>query len=386
MTKEEILTNQALDQHMLFYDPLLKRARRDMKDGKPYLHYVDEKKGIKILDYGRAEFNFKAPDAKEVYIKGWGGSMGQRFDLSPVGDGYWQGVGEGILAGFHYCDFYVDGIRTVNPLAPVGYGGLRVCNFFEMPAEDSAFWLLQNVPHGDVRMEQYTSTVNGRVKAAFIYTPPGYDEQPDKRYPVLYIQHGVGENETGWIWQGKLNYIADNLIAEGKCEEMIIVVNSGYAFVDGKIDMFLPGDFDHELVEDCIPFVDKRFRTLADREHRAIAGLSLGSAQAFTIGLNHRRDTFAYVGVFSGGVAEKSNFGDYDLTEVFADGEEFNRFVKLLFVSWGSNEPMGERNAEFLDKIALEKGIQSVRYVPFGWHEWDVWRHAAHEYMQLLFK
>ncbi len=388
MTKQEILNNQALQQHMLFFSPLNRKAQRDNSgpNGRPRLHYVEEKQGVKILDYGVAEFNFYAPEAKTVSVKGWGGSMPQQFDLHPTENGYWQCVGEGILPGFHYCDFYVDGVRTINQLAPVGYGGFRVVNFFEMPEADSAFWLMQNVPHGDVRMEQYTSSVNGRVKAAWVYTPPTYDQNPDKRYPVLYIQHGVGENETGWIWQGKLNYIADNLIAEGKCEEMIIVVNSGYAFVDGQIDMFLPGDFDRELVQDCIPFIDKKFRTLTDKDHRAIAGLSLGSAQAFTIGLAHRKDTFSYVGVFSGGVAAKSAFGGYDMTDVFADGEAFNRDIKLLFVSWGTHEPMGEPNAEFLDQIEREQGIKAVRHTHEGWHEWDVWRYAAHAYMQLLFK
>ena len=388
MTKQEILNNQALQQHMLFFSPLNRKAQRDNSgpNGRPRLHYVEEKQGVKILDYGVAEFNFYAPEAKTVSVKGWGGSMPQQFDLHPTENGYWQCVGEGILPGFHYCDFYVDGVRTINQLAPVGYGGFRVVNFFEMPEEGSAFWLMQNVPHGDVRMEQYTSSVNGRVKAAWVYTPPTYDQNPDKRYPVLYIQHGVGENETGWIWQGKLNYIADNLIAEGKCEEMIIVVNSGYAFVDGQIDMFLPGDFDRELVQDCIPFIDKKFRTLTDKDHRAIAGLSLGSAQAFTIGLAHRKDTFSYVGVFSGGVAAKSAFGGYDMTDVFADGEAFNRDIKLLFVSWGTHEPMGEHNAEFLDQIEREQGIKAVRHTHEGWHEWDVWRYAAHAYMQLLFK
>ena len=175
-------------------------------------------------------------------------------------------------------------------------------------------------------------------------------------------------------------------MAEGKCEEMIIVVNRGYAFVDGQIDMFLPGDFDRELVHDCIPFIDKKFRTLTDKDHRAIAGLSLGSAQAFTIGLAHRKDTFSYVGVFSGGVAAKSAFGGYDMTDVFADGEAFNRDIKLLFVSWGTHEPMGEHNAEFLDQIEREQGIKAVRHTHEGWHEWDVWRYAAHAYMQLLFK
>ena len=386
MTREEILRNQALDQHMLFFSPLNKKAVFERDGERPRIYYVPEKPGVRVLDFGKAEFNFYAPEAITVTVKGWGGSMPQEYALQAVEKGYWQCVAEDVLPGFHYCDFFVDGVRTVNPLAPVGYGGFRVCNFFEMPEADSDFWLLQDVPHGELRMEQYTSSVNGRVKACWVYTPPGYDAHPRRRYPVLYIQHGAGENETGWFWQGKLNYIADNLIAAGKCPEMIIVANSGYAFEEGRIDMFLPGDFDRELTQDCIPFIDKRFRTLADKDNRAIAGLSLGSAQAFTIGLDHRRDLFSWIGVFSGGVGYKGMFDSYDVTEAFADGEAFNRDIKLLFVSWGSHEPMGERNAAFLDEIEQEKGIRAVRHVHEGWHEWDVWRHAACEYMQRIFR
>ena len=387
MTKQEILNNQALQQHMLFFSPLNRKAQRDNSgpNGRPRLHYVEEKQGVKILDYGVAEFNFYAPEAKTVSVKGWGGSMPQQFDLHPAENGYWQCVGEGILPGFHYCDFYVDGVRTINQLAPVGYGGFRVVNFFEMPEEDSAFWLMQNVPHGDVRMEQYTSSVNGRVKAAWVYTPPTYDQNPDKRYPVLYIQHGVGENETGWIWQGKLNYILDNLIAEGKCEPMLVVMNSGYAFVDGEINMFLPGDFDRELTAGCIPFIDAKYRTRSDRESRAIAGLSLGSAQAFSIGLNHMEDLFSAIGVFSGGINPTGMFGDFDVSAAFEDAERFNRLIKVFFASAGESERMTQANHETLQALA-EKGIHGVEYTHPGYHEWDVWRYSLREYVQLLFR
>jgi len=386
MTKQEIINNQALNQHMLFFDPLNKKLAFGERDGKRYMEYVDEKQGIKVLDFGKVEFNFIAPDAKSVEVAGWGGSMRQRYALEPVGDGYWQYVATDVNPGFHYCDFYVDGVKTINPLAPLGYGSFYVCNIFEMPEEDSDFFLLQKVPHGDLRMELYKSTVNGRTKAAWVYTPPGYDKNLDKKYPVLYIQHGVGENETGWFWQGKLNYIADNLLAAGKMEEMIIVVNSGYAFVEGGIDMFLPGDFDHELVQDCIPFIDAKYRTKTDKDSRAIAGLSLGSAQSLSIGLTHMEDVFSYVAVFSGGVSATSRFGDYDVSAAFEDGERFNKCIKVFFVSWGSEEPMGERNKEFLAELYEKKGIKSVTYSHFGYHEWDVWRYSAREYLQLLFK
>ena len=381
MTKDEILTNQALSQHMLFYSPLNKHA---VFEGG-HIRYEAQRPGVRVLDYGKAEFNFPPTEAETVTVKGWGGSMPGEYALARQEDGYWSCTAEDVLPGFHYCDFFVDGVRTVNPLAPVGYGSFRVCNFFEMPTPDSAFWLLQDVPHGDVRMELYPSSVNGRMKAVFVYTPPGYDEHPEKRYPVLYIQHGVGENETGWVWQGKLNYIADNLIAAGECEETVIVMNSGYAFVDGEINMFLPGDFEKELCEDCVPFIDGKFRTLADKDHRAIAGLSLGSSQAFSIGLHRRKDLFSWIGVFSGGIGCKGPFDEFDVSEAFADPEEFNRCIKLLFVSWGTHEPFGEGNGKFLAELE-KKGIPSVIHTHEGWHEWDVWRYAAAAYLRRLFR
>ena len=194
--KDSILHNQALSQHMLFFDPLNKKAVFEKgENGRGRIYYADEKPGVEILDFGTARFNYYAPDAESVRVKGWGGSMSASYDLAPCGDGYWSCTADDINPGFHYCDFYVNGVKTLNPLAPYGYGGFYVCNFFEMPDRDADFFLLQDVPHGDIRMELYKSPVNGRTKAAWVYTPPGYDADIDARYPVLYIQHGVGEND-----------------------------------------------------------------------------------------------------------------------------------------------------------------------------------------------
>ena len=384
--KDPILQNQALSQHMLFFDPLNKKAVFEKQpDGRGRIYYADEKPGVEILDFGVARFNYYAPDAESVRVKGWGGSMSASYDLAPCGGGYWSCTAEDINPGFHYCDFYVNGVKTLNPLAPYGYGGFYVCNFFEMPDRDADFFLLQDVPHGDVRMELYKSPVNGRTKAAWVYTPPGYDADTARRYPVLYIQHGVGENETGWIWQGKLNYILDNLIAEGKCEPMLVVMNSGYAFVDGEINMFLPGDFDRELTAGCIPFIDAKYRTRSDRDSRAIAGLSLGSAQAFSIGLNHMEDLFSAIGVFSGGINPTGMFGDFDVSAAFEDAERFNRLIKVFFASAGESERMTQANHDTLQALA-EKGIHGVEYTHPGYHEWDVWRYSLREYVQLLFR
>lgn len=384
--KKEILENQALYQQMLFFDPLKKKAVFETKDGKLNIYYAEEKLGVKLIDKGVVEFNYYAPNAKSVKVKGIGGSMPQEYDMTPVGNGYWQAVAHDINPGFHYHTYFVDGVQTTNPLAPYGYGCFYAINYFDMPEDDSDFFLLQNVPHGDIRMELYKSTVNGRTKAAWVYTPPGYDENLDKKYPVLYIQHGVGENEIGWIWQGKLNYIADNLIAAGKMEEMIIVMNSGYAFVPGEKNMFFPGDFDSELVGDCIPFIDGKFRTKSEREYRAIAGLSLGSSQAYYSGIMHMEDTFSAIGIFSGGARPIGMLNAFDVSSAFEDGEKFNKLIKVFFVSAGEQERMIDANRTFLNEIKETKGINSVHYSRPGYHEWDVWRYSAYEFLQLIFK
>ena len=383
---KDLVKNQALYQHMLFFDPLNKKAVFEEKDGEMNIYYVDEKPGVKIRENGDVEFNYYAPGAKSVKVKGLGGSMPQTYDMEPVVDGYWQAVADDIPPGFHYHVYFVDGVQTTNILAPYGYGNFYSINFFEKPDEDSEFFLLQNVPHGDIRMELYKSSVTGRTKAAWVYTPPGYDANVAKRYPVLYIQHGVGENESGWIWQGKLNYIADNLLAEGKMKEMIVVMNTGYAFVPGGRYMFFPGDFDSELVNDCIPFIDGKCRTLADRENRAVAGLSLGSSQAYYSGITHMDDTFSAIGIFSGGADPKGMFGSYDLSYAFEDPDKFNRLIKVFFVSTGNRDMMYEDNVEFLENMKKTKGINSIGYFIPGYHEWDVWRLSAREYLQLLFK
>lgn len=383
MTKEEILKNQALVQHMLFFSPLNKKPTFEMVDGEPKIQYFDEKEGIRVLDYGVVEFNVLAPDAESVSVKGWGGSMPKEYVLHKVENGYWQAVAEDIQPGFHYCDFYIDGVQTVNTLAPVGYGSFRVCNFFEMPAEDSTFWLLQNVPHGDVRMCLYPCTMTGKTRAAWVYTPPKYDEEPDKRYPVLYLQHGGGENEIGWVWQGKVNYISDNLLAEGKIEEMIIVMNDGYAFhPDGSGNPAM-GDLDEVLVQDCIPFIDQKFRTIPDRHHRAMAGLSMGAMQS-NMGVFRNLDWFANAGMFSGGFRLTGD--NYDLREVFEDPVKFNELFDVCFIASGEQEqPMCDELREMIRK-QNELGVHTYFYSCPGYHEWDTWRNAARHFMELLFR
>lgn len=382
--EKSIAENQILNSHMLFFDPINKVAdiRLDSRGGYTGVYYRSVKPGVKILENGDAEFTFYAPDAKQVQVAGIGGYMGsEKHDMQPCGDGYWSVTVSGIPAGFHYHEYFVDGNRCINPDAPVGYGCFYAINYFEMPDNDSDFYMMKNVPHGDVRMELYRSSVTGRMKACWVYTPPGYEEHPEQKYPVLYIQHGVGEDETGWIWQGKANLIADNLLAQNACRSMLIVMNAGYAFVEGKESVFFPGDFDSELINDCIPFVEKKYRVLPGRENRAVAGLSLGSTQAFSIAMHHT-DLFASLGVFSGGLPITRP--EYDYTAFFNDAEEINRTFRVFFVSCGEQEPMCEPTMEKMDELK-KAGAHVTPYHHPGYHCWDTWRYSLRNFLPLLF-
>lgn len=394
--KKEICENQVLRSQMLFFDPPEKRAvfkgplptgtnerRRSMLSGEmPPMEIVDADPNVQVFENGDVRFRFFAPEANNVQVAGLGGGFSRdRRTMTKDEEGWWSVTISGILPGFHYHEYFVDDNRLVNPDTLCGYGCFYAINYFDLPSDEDAFWMLKDVPHGDVRMEYYKSSVNGRTKCVWVYAPPGYDAGTD-RYPVLYIQHGVGENEMGWIWQGKLNLIADNLIAEGKCEKLIIVMNAGYAFKEGEDPTFFPGDFDSELANDCIPFIDAKYRTRTDKHRRAIAGLSLGSAQAFLSAMKHP-DVFGSVGVFSGGFPIKRN--DYDYTGYFADADKVNSDFDLIFVSGGENEGFLDRTLPILDDLRA-KGVRITDYHRPGFHVWDVWRFSAYEYLQKLFE
>lgn len=381
----EIYENQILRSQMLLFDPPQKKAvfvpPAPGSDEKMKIVLEETEQKVKIGENG-VEFNFYAPNANKVEVAGLGGGFSRERNLmTRKSDGWWTVTVSGIKPGFHYYEYFVDGNKLVNPDTMCGFGCFYAINFFDLPSDEDDFWMLKDVPHGDVRMEYYRSSVTGRIKCAWVYTPHGY-EAGTQRYPVLYIQHGVGESETGWIWQGKLNLIADNLIAEGKCEKLIIVMNSGYAFKEGEDPVFFPGDFDSELVNDCIPYIDKKYRTIADRKHRAIAGLSLGSVQAFYSAMKHR-DIFSGMGVFSGGFPIKRP--EYDYRDYFADADTVNSEFDLIFVSGGDDEGFKERTLPVIEKLRAG-GVKISDYHRPGYHTWDVWRFSLYEFLQKLFK
>lgn len=347
--------------------------------GETFYHTI---KGITYNDDGSVTIRMKCPGANSVTLSLLSGKATQhQFTMSKEDDHFAITLHD-LLPGFYYHKYIVDGNELINPLAPIGYGCFQPINFIEIPGEDDFFYE-KNVPHGTIHINKYYSNVTSEMRNCFVYTPPEYrSDKTNIRYPVLYLQHGAGESETGWIWQGKMNYILDNLIAEHKCQEMIVVMNNGYAINESGNYPPLIGALGDVLEKDCIPFIDSNYNTIPDRIHRGIAGLSMGAMQSQYIAF-HYASLYSAVGLFSGGFTIKDDFSDY--TDMLNDTATFNTTFPLLFASYGEQE-----DARFLEaKTTLDKyakmGLVSTVYSTPGYHEWDVWRRCLHEFLTLLF-
>ncbi len=342
----------------------------------------------------RVTFRLSAPDAKKVQVfTNYGLGAGGPWDMTRGADGVWTVTSPPVVPGFHYYALVVDGVRVNDPASDTFFGTGRPTSGIEIPEKGVDFYHPKDVPHGEVRSRWYKSRVTGQTRHIMVYTPPGYDADPGKRYPVLYLQHGGGEDETGWTRQGRVNFILDNLIAAKKAVPMIVVMEKGYATragegaePKGKGFGFNFGAFEDVVLKDLIPMIDSTYRTVADREHRAIAGLSMGSAQAMQIGLSHL-DTFSAVGAFSGvgKVDPKTAYGG-----VFADPEAFDKKVSLLYLHAGTvglDAGIHER-AEGLYKALQQAGIKNVvfRDAKGLAHEWQTWRYALYDFAPRLFR
>ncbi len=341
----------------------------------------------------RVTLRLKAPQAKKVQVVGnFGLGKGGPWEMERGEDGVWTVTTPPVIPGFHYYTLSVDGLRINDPASDTFFGTGRPTSGIEIPEKGVDFYDPRDVPHGEVRSRWYKSKVTGRTRHIMVYTPPGYDSDPKKRYPVLYLQHGGGEDETGWTRQGRVNFILDNLIAAGKARPMIVVMEKGYATRagasaapagKGKFDFSAFGDV---VLKDLIPLIDSTYRTIPDREHRAIAGLSMGAAQAMRIGLAHL-DMFSAVGAFSGAgkVDPKTAFGG-----VFADPEAFDRKVSVLYIHCGtvSLDAKIHKGAEALYKSLRQLGIKNVvfREAKGLAHEWQTWRYALHDFAPRLFR
>jgi enterochelin esterase-like enzyme len=386
MKKTPHRQNIALESAALFYDPTyLKMSLYVDSNGNAGPRQSYDYPGAEVLPNGDVVFTFYAPQAHRVAVCGLPDTTmtDTLHEMHPIEDGYWSVRVCGLPAGIHFHDYYVDGNRVLNPQTPIGYGSHRAINVVEIPDSDRDFYWQKEVPHGNITMELFPSSVTGKTRNCWVYTPPGYRHDTDKTYPVLYLQHGGGECETDWIWLGKINYIIDNLLAQGKCKEMLVVMNALYCIDERRDDAFLQGDFDAMLLQDCIPYIEANYRASPLNSMRAIAGLSMGSYQTTMTALTHL-GMFPYVGVFSG-TWQMRWYCNYNYRALFDEPQRLNRALKVLFFGYGQQE---KRIIDGLSPdLALfdERGIHYHRYTCPGYHEWTVWRNCVYEFLQLIF-
>ena len=347
----------------------------------------------------------KAPDATKVRLNFW---SGPKLDMEKQTDGFWTITTPPLVPGLHYYTFIIDSAEVSDTNSQAFFGGGKYTSMVEVPESGSTYYSIQNVPQGQVREIWYDSKVTGTWRHALVYLPPYYDTQIKVRYPVLYLQHGAGEDETGWIRQGHANFILDNLIAGGNCKPMIIVMAYGYARRAGQVPPDLTGKpfgspemmrsmqdmaaaFEDDVTQVLIPYVDSTFRTLSDRDHRAMAGLSMGGMQTFQITLNHL-DLFSYIGGFSGAggmlvLGDRKLDPKTDYNGVFADPAAFAKKVHLLWLGVGTKEPERMRAGLLrLHNSLQDANIQHVFYEsPETDHEWQTWRRDLKDFAPRLF-
>ena len=363
-----------------------------VEDFKPSSDNQPGKDYPQVNSEGRVRVQISAPEAKLVQL-----DIGAvKYDLTKDENGVWTGESAPQDEGFHYYQLNIDRASVPDPNSLYFYGASRWGSGIEVPAKDQDFYALKNVPHGQVREQIYFSKSNNSIRRCFVYTPPEYNMDATKRYPVLYLQHGGGEDETGWSNQGKVNLIMDNLIAEGKTKPFIIVMDNGTWRMPQSARPATPGErpagpwppkgwadgFMKTLLNDIIPMIDANYRTLSDQPDRAMAGLSMGGMQTRVITLANP-DVFSYVGIFSGGSISP---------EDVQNAPGFKEKVKLVFVSYGSRELENPRRGFGGDpkenmEALKETGINTKFYVsPQTAHEWQSWRRGFYQFAPLLFK
>ncbi|MBE6724437.1 MAG: hypothetical protein E7576_04420 [Ruminococcaceae bacterium] len=331
--------------------------------------------GFSLTGDGRVSFRLKAPGAKSVVLD----QFGTVFALGEAGDGLWEGTFD-LGRGFKYFFLKIDGADVLSPYLPIGYGCSRPMNFVDVPVPGEEDWAgLDGVPHGGVTRVLYPSSVSGKHEAALVWTPADYD--PAKQYPVLYLQHGHGENETGWAHQGHVARIADRLLYEGSMREMLIVMGNGMAVDrEGR-----GGAFPRILLEDLIPFVESRFSVKTDKWHRAMAGLSMGSWQTSLVTMSHP-ELFAYAGVFSGFMRFPRSGSDNAHLSILDDPDAFNAAFRVFYRAMGTEDQFFSAFEADDEMLKTKPGLNMLRQTFPGGHDWGVWRRCIHEFLPMLFK
>ena len=391
-----------------------------VEDFKPASTNQDNKQYPMINSQRMVRAQITAPQASFVGLD----IAGKIYAMTKDENGVWTGTSAPQDEGFHYYQLNIDGASVPDPGSKYYYGASRWGSGIDVPAQDEDFYTVKNVPQGSINEVYYYSSVTDQMRHGYIYLPAEYYANPTKKFPVLYLQHGMGENETGWSAQGKTGIIMDNLIAEGKAVPFLVFMDNGLnarkpgeqpmgfggprpggARPQGapqggprpqggpqgqrprmsgadfaKMARRMGGAFEEVLIKDIIPMVEKNYRVIADADHRAMAGLSMGGMQTHGITLNNPT-TFAYVGIFSGGT-----IGPDELTDV----PDFKKTNKVLFMSAGGRETGMAEGETSVGKVAEDMkaiGINAHSYIsPETAHEWQTWRRSLYQFAQLLFK
>ncbi|MUP46032.1 esterase [Gramella sp. BOM4] len=347
--------------------------------GTPAATNVGNSKYPQILPNGRAIFRLNAPEANDVKL-----DLVRKYDMDKNSDGVWEVTTDSLSEGFHYYSILIDDVPAADPNSETFYGMGRMASGIEVPFKGDDFYELKEVPHGDIRMEQYFSPVLNSWRTFYVYTPPGYEENTEKNYPALYLYHGGGEDERGWAQQGKTNLILDNLLAEGKAQPMLVIMPDGNmpasAFNENGLKMF-----ENELINGLIPQVQKEYRVKNDPQSRALAGLSMGGIQTLYAGVQNT-DLFSSLGVFSSGWIGKDNEiaeGQYSFMKANAD--KINQNLDHFYISQGGKEDIAYENGKRMMSRFDDMNIEYTYKEYPGGHTWPVWRQDLYRFAPLLF-
>ena len=354
------------------------------EDFKPNLTNQPGRQYPMVNSQGAVRVQLRAPGATSVLL-----DLGKRYEMTKDENGIWTGTTEPQDVGFHYYQLIVDGTAMPDPNTVSFFGAGRWGSAIEIPSDDMDFWQIKkDVPQGSIVEKFYWSKATESFRHCYVYLPHEYDKNPNKKYPVLYLQHGNAENEYGWSVQGHTGQILDNLIAEKKAVPFIVVMDYGQGQNIHLVGKYAPKPqqdqqaarnatndaFQVVLLTDIIPMVEKEFRVYTDAAHRGMAGLSMGGGQTRRITLANPK-TFGYIGMFSGGTISP---------EDVQGAKGFQETAKLVFMSCGSKEnPKVMEAADALNKM----GVKAAGYVSEGTaHEWHTWRRSLYEFAQQIFK
>ena len=340
-----------------------------------------------IMPDNSVVFQVKAPNAQKLQI-----DLGKKYDMVKDTNCFWTVRTEPVVPGFHYYFLVIDDVPVADPASQSFYGTGKMTSAIDIPEEGIDFYTIKNVPHGSTSSRTYYSDVDECWKRLFVYTPPGYEKNIHLNYPVVYIQHGGGEDETGWVLQGKTDIILDNLIADGKAKQMIIVMANGNVRTgSGGYSSEGMTKFKKEITQNIVPFIDENYRTLADPKNRAICGLSMGGGQSFYVGLESL-EYFGSVGVFSsglfGGIRNPSGKvfnAETEIPGLLSKSDDFNTKLDLFYISCGEQDPRIEFTNKAVDMMK-ENGLEIELNSFPGDHEWQVWRKSLHDFASSVFK